>query len=285
MVYRWRFLCCLALACLLASCAGKKAYVSEDAALVPDDTLVVEATQEIEPVVEKEVTPTRVDELFDDFIWNFASDERLQRRRVRFPLLIITTDSTQQVERKDWQHDHLIAEQPTYTLMFDNESDLDLEGDTSLTSAEVEWIYLDSNMRQRYYFERDNGAWMLDSISLTPLASFDDESGFVAFYSRFANDSIYQLDHLTNPIEFVTLDPDDEFSILETTLGISQWFAFKPELPSDRLTNINYGQTNDGRSRRKILKVNGFQDGTSIILYFRKRSGEWEMYKFEDTSI
>ena len=285
MVYRWRFLCCLALACLLASCAGKKAYVSEDAALVPDDTLVVEATQEIEPVVEKEVTPTRVDELFDDFIWNFASDERLQRRRVRFPLLIITTDITQQVERKDWQHDHLIAEQPTYTLMFDNESDLDLEGDTSLTSAEVEWIYLDSNMRQRYYFERDNGAWMLDSISLTPLASFDDESGFVAFYSRFANDSIYQLDHLTNPIEFVTLDPDDEFSILETTLGISQWFAFKPELPSDRLTNINYGQTNDGRSRRKILKVNGFQDGTSIILYFRKRSGEWEMYKFEDTSI
>lgn len=285
MVYRWRFLCCLALACLLASCAGKKAYVSEDAALLPDDTLVVEATQEIEPVVEKEVTPTRVDELFDDFIWNFASDERLQRRRVRFPLLIITTDSTQQVERKDWQHDHLIAEQPTYTLMFDNESDLDLEGDTSLTSAEVEWIYLDSNMRQRYYFERDNGAWMLDSISLTPLASFDDESGFVAFYSRFANDSIYQLDHLTNPIEFVTLDPDDEFSVLETTLGISQWFAFKPELPSDRLTNINYGQTNDGRSRRKILKVNGFQDGTSIILYFRKRSGEWEMYKFEDTSI
>ncbi len=285
MVYRWRSLCCLALACLLASCAGKKAYVSEDAALLPDDTLVVEATQEIEPVVEKEVTPTRVDELFDDFIWNFASDERLQRRRVRFPLLIITTDSTQQVERKDWQHDHLIAEQPTYTLMFDNESDLDLEGDTSLTSAEVEWIYLDSNMRQRYYFERDNGAWMLDSISLTPLASFDDESGFVAFYSRFASDSIYQLDHLTNPIEFVTLDPDDEFSVLETTLGISQWFAFKPELPSDRLTNINYGQTNDGRSRRKILKVNGFQDGTSIILYFRKRSGEWEMYKFEDTSI
>jgi hypothetical protein len=126
---------------------------------------------------------------------------------------------------------------------------------------------------------------MLDSISLTPLASFDDESGFVAFYSRFANDSIYQLDHLTNPIEFVTLDPDDEFSVLETTLGISQWFAFKPGLPSDRLTNINYGQTNDGRSRRKILKVNGFQDGTSIILYFRKRSGEWEMYKFEDTSI
>lgn len=285
MKYRWNVFSCLLLTWLLASCAGKQTHVSDEAEPISNDTFAVEAPKEPEPEVEKEVAPTRVDELFDDFVWNFASDERLQRRRVRFPLHVITTDSTLLLQRKDWQHDHLIAEQPTYTLMFDNETDLDLEGETSLTSAEVEWIYLDSNMRQRYYFERDNGAWMLDSISLTPLAAIDDESGFLAFYSRFANDSIYQLDHLTNPIEFVTLDPDDEFSILETTLGISQWFAFKPELPSDRLTNINYGQTNDGRSRRKILKVNGFQDGTSIILYFRKRGGEWEMYKFEDTSI
>lgn len=276
---------CALLIWLLSSCAGKQANVTEEAEPMSNDTLTVETTLEPEPEVEKEVVPTRVDELFDDFIWNFASDERLQRRRIRFPLHVITKDSIRQVERKDWQHDHLFAEQPTYTLMFDKESDLDFEGDTSLKTAVVEWLYLDSMMRQRYFFERDMGAWMLDSISLLPLAPIDDESGFLTFYSRFANDSIYQLDHLTNPIEFVTLDPDDEFSILETTLGISQWFAFKPELPVDRLTNINYGQANDGRSRRKILKVNGFQDGTSIILYFRKRGSEWEMYKFEDTSI
>ena len=276
---------CALLIWLLSSCAGKQANVTEEAEPMSNDTLTVETKLEPEPEVEKEVVPTRVDELFDDFIWNFASDERLQRRRIRFPLHVITKDSIRQVERKDWQHDHLFAEQPTYTLMFDKESDLDFEGDTSLKTAVVEWLYLDSMMRQRYFFERDMGAWMLDSISLLPLAPIDDESGFLTFYSRFANDSIYQLDHLTNPIEFVTLDPDDEFSILETTLGISQWFAFKPELPVDRLTNINYGQANDGRSRRKILKVNGFQDGTSIILYFRKRGSEWEMYKFEDTSI
>lgn len=259
--------------------------VIEETELIPNDTLVAIAPPEQEPEEEKAEVSTRADELFDDFIWNFASNERLQRRRVRFPLPVITQEGTNLVERNDWQHDHLFSEQSTYTLMFDKESDFDFEGDTSLDSAEVEWIYLDSRMRQRYYFERDKGVWMLDSISLMPLSSIDDASGFLSFYSRFANDSIYQLDHLSNPIEFVTLDPDDEFSILETTLGITQWFAFKPELPVDRLTNINYGQANDGRSRRKILKVNGFQDGTSIILYFRKRGGEWEMYKFEDTSI
>ena len=285
MKYSWRLFTVLSLAGILVSCTGKKNHVSEETDLVSSDTLEVIVPEEPVPEIEKEDTPTRVDELFDDFIWNFASDERLQRRRIKFPLQVITVEGREQIERKDWQHNSLFSQQPTYTLMFDSESDFDLEGDTSLSSAEVEWIYLDSKMRQRYFFERDKGAWMLDSISLTPLASIDDESGFVSFYSRFANDSIYQLDHLTNPIEFVTLDPDDEFSILETTLGISQWFAFKPELPANMLTNINYGQANDGRSRRKILKVNGFQDGTSIILYFRKRGGEWEMYKFEDTSI
>jgi hypothetical protein len=270
---------------LLASCGGKKIHVTEETELISNDTLVAIAPPEQEPEEEKVEVSTRVDELFDDFIWNFASNERLQRRRVRFPLPVITQEGTNLVERNDWQHDHLFSEQSTYTLMFDKDSDFDFEGDTSLNSAEVEWIYLDSRMRQRYFFERDKGVWMLDSISLMPLSAIDDASGFLSFYSRFANDSIYQLDHLSNPIEFVTLDPDDEFSILETTLGITQWFAFKPELPVDRLTNINYGQANDGRSRRKILKVNGFQDGTSIILYFRKRGGEWEMYKFEDTSI
>ena len=113
---------------------------------------------EQEPEVEIVEVSTRVDELFDDFIWNFASDERLQRRRVRFPLLVINMGDTTQIERSNWQHDHLFSDQSTYTLMFDNESDFDLEGDTSLSSAEVEWIYLDSQMRQRYFFERDMDA-------------------------------------------------------------------------------------------------------------------------------
>lgn len=275
--------CLLSLLGLIVSCTGKKAHVDEETDLSPQDTLTAIVEPVEEPDVEEVAAPTRADELFDDFIWNFSSDERLQRSRVRFPLQVVTTEGTEMWERGDWEFDGLFADQPNYTLMFDNEADLDLEGDTSLNSADVEWDYLDSKIQQRYFFNRDKGAWMLDSISMASLPN--NEGGFLSFYSKFANDSIYQLEHITNPIEFVTLDPDDEFSILETTMGVSQWFAFRPELPVDKLTNINYGQANNDNSRRKILKVNGFQDGTSIILYFRKRGGEWEMYKFEDTSI
>ncbi|MCR4765958.1 MAG: DUF4348 domain-containing protein [Bacteroidaceae bacterium] len=270
---------------LLASCAGKQTRASEEVVTEPSDTVETLPVEEFPLVEEKEVIPARVDELFDDFIWNFATNERMQRRRIKFPLQVVTPEGIGQVVQDEWQHDSLFANQSTYTLMFDDESDFDYEGDTSLSAAILEWIYLDSSMRQQYFFGKHKGAWMLDSIALAPLAEVDDEGGFVSFYTRFANDSIYQLDHITNPIEFVTLDPDDEFTILETTLGISQWFSFKPELPKEKLTNICYGQTNDDRSRRKILKVNGSQDGSSIILYFRKRGGEWEMYRFEDTSV
>ncbi len=281
----WWSCCCVSLLGLMVSCTGKKVQVSEEADLSLEDTLPAIVVPVQEPEIEEVTGPTRADELFDDFIWNFSSDERLQRNRVRFPLQVVTTEGTEQLQREDWEFDGLFADQPNYTLMFDNEEDIDFEADTSLNSAELEWLYLDSKIQQRYFFNRNKGAWMLDSISMSPLDINDGDGGFLSFYSHFANDSIYQLEHIANPIEFVTLDPDDEFSILETTMGVSQWFAFRPELPTDKLTNINYGQANNDRSRMKILKVNGFGDGSCIILYFRKRGGEWEMYKFEDTSI
>ncbi|MDE6161926.1 MAG: DUF4348 domain-containing protein, partial [Bacteroides sp.] len=87
------------------------------------------------------------------------------------------------------------------------------------------------------------------------------------------------------PLAFVTTDPDDDFSILETTLDLNQWFAFKPGLPTDRLSNVNYGQRNDDDSPTKILALKGIGNGFSNILYFRRKAGEWELYKFEDTSI
>ena len=68
-------------------------------------------------------------------------------------------------------------------------------------------------------------------------------------------------------------------------LDLNQWFAFKPGLPADRLSNINYGQRNDDDSPTKILALKGIGNGFSNILYFRRKAGEWELYKFEDTSI
>ncbi len=55
------------------------------------------------------------------------------------------------------------------------------------------------------------------------------------------------------------------FSILETTLDLNQWYAFRPVLPVDKLSNINYGQKNSDYSNTKILKVNGIETDIPIF--------------------
>ena len=127
----------------------------------------------------------------------------------------------------------------------------------------------------------------LISLSRTEYPDMESnaESDFLPFYARFVSDSIYQRKHVCSPLSFITIDPDDDFSILETTLDVEQWFAFRPQMPADRLSNICYGQKNDAGSTTKIIKVNGIGNGYSNVLYFRKTYGKWELYKYEDTSI
>ena len=107
---------------------------------------------------------------------------------------------------------------------------------------------------------------------------------FFEFYERFANDSVFQLSRLHEPLKFVTADPEDEFQILETTLEAGQWFAFQPVLPRENLTNVNYGQNENVHSNTKVIEMKGFGKGFNNTLYFERRHGLWKLMQFEDLS-
>lgn len=270
---------------VFTSCGNKKANIAPFAAITSEVDSIrygVDSTQQVK--LPEEPRPIEADESFDDFIYNFASDDALQRQRVRFPLSYYNGNDKITIEKKDWKHDNLFSKQSYYTLLFDREEDMDLVGDTTLTSVQVEWIYVDTRMMKKYYFERVKGAWILEAINMRPVERNENED-FIEFFSRFATDSIFQSQRVRQPLMFVTTDPDDDFSILETTLGLNQWLAFKPALPVKHLSNINYGQRNEEKSSTKILALKGIGNGFSNILYFQKRGGRWELYKFEDTSI
>lgn len=275
----------LLLLLFIAGCGNKQKTSDPFAALTQ---MVDSARQQPDslqqPVEDESPKPIEADELFDDFIFNYASDDALQRQRTIFPLPYYKDDIPVKIEKKYWEHDYLFSQQSYYTLLFDREEDMDMVGDTALTSVQVEWVYLKTRMIKKYYFERIKGAWMLEAINLRKIEKGENED-FVDFYARFVTDSVYQSKHIHTPLKFITIDPDDEFSILETTLDLNQWYAFRPILPTDRLSNINYGQKNEDQSTTKILKVNGIGNGYSTVFYFRKKRGEWELYKYEDTSM
>lgn len=270
---------------MLGSCDNKKNKIAPFASITQEvDSIRHQVDSIPEDKLPEEPQPIQADESFDDFIYNFASDEVLQRQRVKFPLPYYNGEKKSEIDEHHWKHDNLFTKQHYYTLLFDKEEDMDLVGDTSLTSVQVEWIFVKTRMMKRYYFERIKGAWILEAINLRPIEQNDNEN-FVEFFGRFATDSLFQSQRVNDPLAFVTSDPDDDFSILETSLDLNQWFAFKPELPSERLSNINYGQRNDDNSTMKILALKGIGNGFSNILYFRRKAGEWKLYKFEDTSI
>lgn len=269
----------------LASCGNKKTKIDP---FVTITNMVDSATHKADTVTEimpeTGPLPIEADESFDDFIYNFASDGALQVQRTRFPLPFHNVDNDEKIKKEEWKHDYLFTQQSYYTLMFDNEDELDLVRDTALSAVEVECVLLKNRMLKKYYFEREKGAWMLEAIRLNRIEKSGKED-FVTFYSRFVTDSVYQSRHICKPLQYITIDPDDEFAILETTLDLNQWYAFRPILPAECLSNINYGQQNNDNSNTKILKVNGIGNGYSNIFYFRRRGGTWELFKFEDTSI
>ncbi|WP_291530176.1 DUF4348 domain-containing protein [Bacteroides sp. UBA939] len=271
----------------LLSCGNKKTKIDPFApftSMVDSVTHKADTLQQVE--VKEEPKPMEADESFDDFIYSYASDNALQRQRTKFPLPYYNVNTPSKIEEEHWKHDYLFTQQNYYTLLFDDEEELDLVGDTAQTSVQVEWILLKTRMVKKYYFERIKGAWMLEAINLRHMEQ--DENGnedFVGFYALFVTDSLYQSRHIREPLEYITIDPDDEFSILETTLDLNQWYAFRPILPVDKLSNINYGQQNKDDSNTKILKVNGIDNGYSNIFYFRRHGGKWELYKYEDTSM
>ncbi len=272
---------------LFISCGNKKTDINPFDVITRevDSALHKKAADTLKKeVVAEEPKPIEADESFDDFIYSFASDDALQRQRVVFPLPYYEGDTSSKIEKKDWKHDNLFTKQGYYTLLFDNEEDMDKVGDTNLTSMQVEWIFIRAKNIKRYYFERIKGAWMLEAINLRPFEKNDGES-FLDFYSRFAADSLFHNQRVRQPLEFITMDPDDDFAVLETTLDLNQWLAFKPELPADKLSNIDYGQKNEDRSATKILALKGIGNGFSNILYFQRKGGEWELYRFEDTSM
>lgn len=274
---------------LVNSCeGGKKKKASFETITEEADSLAAASdTTGLEAVVEEEsMVPATADESFADFFYNFASDEKLQLSRIVFPLPYYTTDSKMHIEKADWKHDPLFSREESYTVIFDNPEDMEREKDTTMTSVKVEWIYLKESKIKRYYFERLKGLWKLEAIDYADMPKEEDgREDFYEFYDRFANDSVFQLSRLHEPLKFVTADPEDEFQILETTLEPGQWLAFQPVLPRERLTNVNYGQNgNDLQSNTKVIEMKGFGNGFNNTLYFERRRGLWKLMQFEDLS-
>jgi len=264
---------------LLSSCGGNKTRVVEEEELQDSvetndsafvDTLAVEFGENL-PM------PKAADELFDDFIFNFAVNKKLQKERILFPLLKVNGEKREKIEESQWKMDNFFMRQGFYTLLFDNEEHMEVVKDTTISHAVLERIYFNTNSVIQYIFDRPRGAWMLTAINTIPISKSNNAS-FLLFYHQFTTDTEFQMEHIADEVQFVGPDPDDDFSQMEGIITPDTWEAFAPELPEKMIYNIIYGRPKK-EADTKLFVLRGIANGLEVEMSFKRKEGKWILSK------
>ena len=259
-------------------CSDKKPAQVHDSTSVDSvvaDTQTVDSTEKL---IEETPMPKAADELFDDFVFNFAANRKLQMKRVHFPLPVYHNDKlVKSIGKRAWKMEHFFMHQDYYTLIFDNQKQMNLVKDTAINHVVVEKVFYAKKTVQQFLFNRINGEWMMTSINYKPMYS-NMNASFLKFYGHFATDSAFQAKHLHNPVKFVGPDPDDDFSTMSGDIEPETWPAFAPQLPHGMIYNIIYGQKY-AESNQKIFVIRGIANGMETILTFKRVHGKWILIK------
>ena len=255
---------------------------SSDDEAVTDSILAQGDTLLLDEEVDEEAIPMSVDELFDDFVFRFDQSNRMQRNRICFPLpMMAGTDTVSLTERNEWQHHYLFFQRDFCTALYNYVGQMQMTESTQGKWAVVEQIFLHQREIHQYHFDRDSlGQWFLTSECRL---GFDaSELGrFLDFYRDFATDSIFQQQHLSGVIRYVTHEEEEDFEPIEGTISPEQWFEFGPELPKDVITNIRYGQTYENPNHM-VMEMRGFANGLQVLLKFQKQADVWRLIGLEN---
>ena len=241
------------------------------------DTSVADSAENL---IEATPMPKAADELFDDFVFNFAANRKLQRRRIVFPLPVYRDGKVvKKIAENKWEMERFFMRQEYYTLIFDNARQMNLVKDTTISHVVIEKIFSHKNLIQQYLFNKIKGKWMLTSMNYMSLAQ-NKNADFLKFYNKFATDTAFQVRSMAREVQFSAPDPNDDFAQISGVMMPQQWPDFKPGLiPNGTLYNIIYGQKYTDAGRR-LFVIRGIANGLEIELSFRKVGGQWKLVKF-----
>ena len=269
------FVACLCMVLWTTGCSDKKPVTADTLAVDSLQMVDTASVDTLDELISEQPMPKAADELFDDFIFNFAANRKLQLGRIKFPLEVVDGENVAYLKKKQWKMEHFFMDQGYYTLIFDNMKQMNVVKDTSINNVVVEKVYLAKEKVEKYIFKRINWRWMLTSVHTNDMVQ-NTNASFLAFYQKFASDPSFQIESLNNPVMFTGPDPDDDFSTMTGEIAPETWPAFAPELPSDFIYNIMYGQKYT-EGNQKIFVMRGIANGMEMQLTFKRMDGKWKL--------
>ena len=98
------FIAIFAMVLMMFSCTGNKTNQTEDvSADSVADSIDTTDVDSMEMLITETPMPRAADAMFDDFLFNFLANKKLQKERVVFPLRVTENGKTTKIEKADWK--------------------------------------------------------------------------------------------------------------------------------------------------------------------------------------
>lgn len=271
----------LPMLCMLALVSCRQTKVSEhrpEPVQTEKDTLQPD-TLLVQEDAEQEEEYKYMDSDFDDFMFTFVRNNRLQRQRVKYPLHFVTPQTDSTLYYLNCREEFAFLNDDFFTILYGSSEQIEEVKEIAGDSVSVERIDLNTSSVNTYDFRRMDGKWMLTGIHQVPVSE-NELSDFLSFYTRFSTDSIYQHSRIAQPLRFGMMDPEDEGNYIEGTLDAQQWFAFCPEVPGGVISNIRYGQHYS--ATQVVLQKCEMASGMEEVFSFQRFPDGWMLVSYEN---
>lgn len=224
-----------------------------------------------------------VDGNFNDFIYAFLHSRQLQSERVGWPLKV--TDSGGEIVRTLRNRGELRkvvfpSSMDYFLFLLDDAKQLEEDAGSMSEEAFVHLVDFNDMRVNRCTYQRKNGIWMLGNVCEQ---SFSEShfGNFLSFYSQFSADSVYQIEHVAQPLNISMPDEENDMETIEGTIDADQFPLFSPELPSGVVMVVDYGQLEENANRVVMVKC-GMSNGMMDIMTFEHEEGEWKLTGLEE---
>ena len=270
----------VALGCLLSCKDSKMTNAFDNDDEMEEDSIEAFVGDTLH-LFEEEEPPAAVDELFDDFFYNFIDDARFQGQRIAYPLPCKEGDESEKLTKQDWaQYDHF-KNQEVLSVLYEREQDYALSKDTSMQHVGVEWVQLKDDDVERFQFHRVGGKWMLTEIDKKKRGNMPN-GDFLNFYAKFMADTVFQGKSLAEPLKVILTSDDGEEEPQEEFLTVEEWFEMRHSLPlpTEEIVNVDYGQACISQNKKTLL-LQGISNGMQMKFKFNKDGDDWKLMEIE----
>ena len=244
---------------------------------VDPDTL-----SDVDEEIEEADVSDRLDTSFDDFLFAFTHSDRLQSKRIVWPLAYTDADGeTKKISSLNCVSEFRFLKGDSYTVMYGDRKQIEMQkSDSQDSMVIVERIDLTDEKLRSFEFRLLAGKWKLTSMRDIVFHE-SDIYDFLTFYARFCSDTLYQQAHVEQPLKVMVLDPEEDDTYIEGTINAEQWRSFCPDVPQGIISNIRYG-VQIYNSRQMILQKSGSSNGLQELFFFTKEDNEWYLKRYEN---